>query len=117
LESLHGQPKRGPSVIARELELGLLIHEVIAEATDNEALQRVTSDVYQQLRLALWLEVAWINVGAMALAEHKAIVEAIVRRDAEAARTAAARHVRSSIENMAEVETIFAGRLSRPMER
>jgi|UPI0004B61B3C DNA-binding GntR family transcriptional regulator len=99
-----------PADTARELELGIYIHQVIAEATGNEALIKLTGQIYQQLRLALWLEVLWIDLKDSALSEHEAIVQAILARDSIAAGEAARRHVRSSIDNMSKVKEIYAFR-------
>ncbi|NKF32657.1 FCD domain-containing protein, partial [Pseudomonas sp. BGM005] len=52
---LKDTTNKTPSDAARNLDLGLYIHRVIVESTRNEALVRVTDQVYQQLRLALWL--------------------------------------------------------------
>lgn len=104
---LRKTKKSRPVDVARELQLGIRIHIVIAESTRNLALIRMSEQIYQQLQLALWLEVLWIDLPDNGLAEHKAIADAILARDAIAARKAARRHVRSSLENMAKVEEIY----------
>ena len=99
-----------PSDQARNLELGLYIHKVIAEASRNEALVRISDQIYQQLQLALWLEVLWIDLGDSDLAEHRAIADAVCARDPEAAAAAARAHVRSSLVNMTKLAEVMKHR-------
>ncbi|MGI3213264.1 GntR family transcriptional regulator [Roseovarius tibetensis] len=89
IEALDLVHERTPDVYARELELGLKVHEVILNMTRNEALQEITQRVYDQLRLALWVEVRWIEQWKLAVEEHRAIVAAVTARDARAAVVAA----------------------------
>lgn len=100
IDALDRAHARTPDVYARELELGLKVHEVILVATRNAALIDITRRVYDQLRLALWAEVRWIDQWTMAVAEHRAIVDAMLDRDAARAVEAARAHVRSSRRNM-----------------
>lgn len=92
--------------MARRLELGLEIHRVVVKATGNEALLRATDQIYQQLRLALWMEVLWVELGDSDYEEHRAIAEAIGARDREAAARAAAFHVQSSLENLVRLNEV-----------
>jgi DNA-binding GntR family transcriptional regulator len=110
--ALRKSRKSSPADIARELELGIKIHIVIAASTRNQALMKMSEQVYQQLQLALWLEVLWVDLPDNGLAEHKAIANAILARDAVAAAKAARNHVRSSLENMAKVQEIYQHRRS-----
>lgn len=105
--------ERTPEVYARELELGLEVHEVILSATHNASLIEITRRVYDQLRLALWVEVRWIDQWTMAVAEHRAIVEALLDRDAPRAVAAARAHVRSSWDNMQMIREVSELRRSR----
>ncbi|AUX78621.1 GntR family transcriptional regulator [Sinorhizobium fredii] len=99
-----------PSDAARNLDLGLYIHRVILEAARNDALTRLSEQVYQQLRLALWLEVLWVDLEHTDLDEHRAIADAICARDPEAAEAAARAHVQSSLKNMSKLQRIWAHR-------
>ncbi len=110
LVDLHHSGDATPSNAARSLDLGLYIHKVIAAATRNEPLVRLTDQIYQQLQLALWLEVLWVDLGGSDLAEHRAIADAICARDAGAAVKAARAHVRSSLENMSKIQQVFEHR-------
>ncbi|MBY6263407.1 GntR family transcriptional regulator [Azospirillum sp. 412522] len=92
---------------ARVLELGLRIHTVIAEITRNDVLIRVTEQIYEQLQLALLLEVLWIDLKDSGLEEHQAIANAIRARDRVAAAEAARLHVQQSLENMAKVQELL----------
>ncbi|MEJ2123010.1 MAG: gamma-glutamyltransferase, partial [Alphaproteobacteria bacterium] len=74
IEALDSAHTRSPETYAKELELGLKVHEVIAEATGNGPLIEIIRRVYDQLRVALWLEVLWIDVWKDAIEEHRAIV-------------------------------------------
>ncbi|WP_049735456.1 GntR family transcriptional regulator [Rhizobium ecuadorense] len=107
---LKDTTNKTPSDAARNLDLGLYIHRVIVESTRNEALVRVTDQVYQQLRLALWLEVLWVDLEHTDLDEHRAIADAICARDREAAAAAARAHVQSSLKNMSKLQRIWAHR-------
>jgi DNA-binding FadR family transcriptional regulator len=108
--ALHATKKLKPADAAADLELGLEIHEVIARASRNEPLIRVSAQVYQRLRLALWLEVLWVDWEDVGLDEHRAIADAILARDPAAAAAAARRHVQSSLANMAKVQAIYEHR-------
>jgi DNA-binding GntR family transcriptional regulator len=96
-----------PIDVARDLELGIKIHKVIAEATRNLALIKMTEQVYQQLQLALWLEVLWVDMEDTGLDEHRAIAQAIFARDGNAAAKAARRHVQSSLQNMQKLHEVY----------
>lgn len=104
---LRKQKKSRPVDIAHDLQLGIQIHLVIAESTRNLALIKMSEQVYQQLQLALWLEVLWVDLPDNGMAEHKAIADAIIARDSVAAAKAARRHVRSSLDNMSKVDEIY----------
>jgi DNA-binding GntR family transcriptional regulator len=104
---IHKPKKTRPVDVARDLELGIKIHKVIAEATRNVALIKMTEQVYQQLQLALWLEVLWVDLEDTGLDEHRAIADAIYARDGVAAAKAARRHVRSSLQNMTKVQEVY----------
>ncbi|MGX0878577.1 DNA-binding GntR family transcriptional regulator [Roseovarius sp. MBR-154] len=106
IEALDRVHERTPEVYARELELGLKVHEVILDMTRNPALREITQRVYDQLRLALWVEVRWIDQWKMAVEEHRTIVTAVMARDAPAAVAAARAHIRSSRQNMQIIRQI-----------
>lgn len=107
MAELHKSKKTTPADVARDLELGIRIHKVIVESTRNIALIKMTEQVYQQLQLALWLEVLWVDIEDTGLNEHRAIADAIYARDGAAAAKAARRHVRSSLQNMTKVQEIY----------
>ncbi len=114
MRALASTRKAKPSDAAADLELGLEIHEVIAQAARNEPLIRLCGQVYQKLRMALWLEVLWVDWQDVGLSEHEAIADAILARDPEAAGRAARTHVRSSLRNMATVRAIYEQRRRNP---
>jgi DNA-binding GntR family transcriptional regulator len=107
IETLDSAHTRSPETYAKELALGLKIHEVILEATGNGPLIEITQRVYDQLRVALWLEVLWIDVWKDAVEEHRAIVDALLTRDGKRAAEAARRHVRSTRENMNIIKDVY----------
>ncbi len=113
IDELDRAHERTPDVYARELELGLEVHEVILAATHNAPLIEITQRVYDQLRLALWVEVRWIDQWTMAVTEHRDIVEAMLARDAPRAVKAARAHVRSSRRNMQMIREVSAHRRDR----
>ena len=98
---------------ARELELGLKVHEVIVSATRNPALQDMTRRLYEQLRVALWLEVLWVDSWDDAVEQHREIIEAVLARDVPRAVEAAREHIRDSLRNMARVERLYEERRQR----
>jgi len=106
IEALATRTQRDAETYARELELGLLVHEMILEITGNRALSEFSERVYDQLRLALWLEVRWIDVSADTVTEHRAIIDALIARDPVAAAQAARAHVRSSRDNMQTLKKV-----------
>lgn len=112
MERLDQTAKTTPVDAARQLELGLRIHRVIAEIARNAALSRVTDQIYQQLQMALLLELMWVDLGDLALAEHRRIADSICARDVPGAIAAACAHVRSSIENLEKILTIYTLRRS-----
>jgi DNA-binding GntR family transcriptional regulator len=103
-----------PVDVARDLELGIKIHKVIAEATRNAALINVTEQIYQRLQLALWLEVLWVDFEDTGLDEHKAIAQAIFARDGAAAAKAARKHVQGSLKNMDKLQEVYRYRSGLP---
>jgi len=107
IEALNAGHSRSPETYAKELELGLKIHEVILEITGNRPLTDATQRVYDQLRLALWLEVLWVDVREDSVEEHRAIVDALAAHDGKRAAEAARAHVRSSRENMTIIKDVY----------
>lgn len=77
-----------------------LFHTRIAEASDNSVLLRVVSDLFDERHNPLFEQLgshfenarSW----ATAIEEHKAVVDAIARQDAAAAREAMVRHLANS---------------------
>ena len=100
IERLNERDSRSVKDIAEELELGLRIHEVIAEATGNRYLVESLTRIYERLQLALWLEILWVDKWDNTLEEHRAIVDAVCRRDEAAAAAAARAHVKTSRDNI-----------------
>jgi DNA-binding GntR family transcriptional regulator len=96
-----------PVDLARDLELGIKIHKVIAEATRNSALIKTSEQIYQRLQLALWLEMLWVDFEDTGLEEHQAIAEAIFARDGAAAAKAARKHVQGSLNNMNKLQEVY----------
>jgi DNA-binding GntR family transcriptional regulator len=113
IEELNLAKSRAPEHIARELELGLKIHEVIVAATGNRVLEDMNRRVYEHLQLALWLEVLWIDLSGEAVEEHRAIVDAVLARDGKRACEAARRHVRCSLNNMSTIQNVYLHRGAR----
>lgn len=113
IEGSGRRPNSRSPDTARQLELGLEVHEVIVAATRNPALQEMTRRLYEQLRVALWLEVLWIDSWTEAVEQHREIVEAVIARDVARAVEAAREHVRDSLRNMARIERLYEERRQR----
>lgn len=116
MERLRDSARNVPADAARSLELGLGIHTIIAEAARNEPLLQMIDQIYQQLRLALRLEVLWVDFGGSDFTEHQAIADAVCNRNRTAAAAAARAHVQASLRNMTKVQDVFhhRRRLVRP---
>ena len=112
IEGVDRQDRASPDT-ARQLELGLKVHEVIVAITRNPALQDMTRRLYEQLRVALWLEVLWIDSWDDAVEQHREIIEAVVARDVPRAVEAAREHIRDSLRNMARIERLYEERRQR----
>lgn len=110
MEELNQTDANGAVDAARDLELGLQIHKVIAQSTRNNALIRIAEQVYEQLQLALSLELLWIDIGDTGLKEHQAIANALYKRDSLAASQAASAHVKSSLSSMTRIREILKHR-------
>lgn len=79
-----------------------LFHTRIAEASDNSVLLRVVSELFDERHNPLFEQLGshFENARSWAIAidEHKAVVDAIARQDAVAAREAMVRHLANSHE-------------------
>jgi DNA-binding GntR family transcriptional regulator len=116
MAEIEGTGRRSNSTspdVDRQLALGLKVHEVIVAATQNPPLQEMTRRLYEQLRVALWLEVLWIDSWTEAVEQHREIVEAVAARDVARAVGAAREHVRDSLRNMARIERLYEERRQR----
>ncbi|MFH1558847.1 MAG: GntR family transcriptional regulator [Pseudomonadota bacterium] len=114
MEALRDRGQDKSASPSQDLDLGLQIHKVIAAATRNDALIRATDQIYQQLQMALWLEVLLVDFEDSDLAEHKAIANAILARNAPAAAEAARDHVQGSLRNMTKVQEMLRRRQMVP---
>ena len=108
MEALAAAASTEPVEAVKQLELGLLIHRVIAEATRNAALIRFIDQIYEQLQVALLLEIVWVELSDLAITEHTAIAEAIYARDPVRAAAAARAHIQSSLENLRKIQKVYA---------
>jgi DNA-binding GntR family transcriptional regulator len=117
IEALDLAHTRTPETYAKELELGLKIHDVILDATGNGPLIEMTHRVYDQLRLALWLEVLWIDGWKDGIEEHREIVDAVVARDSRRAVDAARTHIRNIRKNMTTIRDVWEYRRRIGSER
>ena len=108
METLTATASTQPVEAVKQLELGLLIHRVIAEATRNVALIRFIDQIYEQLQVALLLEIVWVELSDLAITEHTAIAEAIYARDPVRAAAAARAHVQSSLDNLRRIQKVYA---------
>lgn len=106
IEDLDQNHPQTPESYARELDLGLRVHQIILEIADNPPLMDVSEQIYAQLRLALWAEVRWIEQWKQAVEEHREIISAVLERDTSRAVEAARAHIRSSRDSMAMIEQI-----------
>jgi len=85
-------------------ELDVAFHLAIAQAGHSELLLRLSGDLHNQLSESRGAVFALRTRATESAAEHATIVDAIARRDGEAARAAVARHiatVRELVESIA----------------
>lgn len=106
IEELDRAHPQTPESYARELDLGLRVHQIILDIAGNAPLADVSEQIYAQLRLALWAEVRWIEQWKLAVAEHREIISAVLARDKPRAVEAARAHVRSSRESVVMIDQI-----------
>ncbi len=96
-----------------------LFHLRIAQASDNSVLLRVVGELYDErhnpLHARLGSHFETPDSWAAAIAEHRAIVEAIARRAPQSARAAMARHLARSHDRLTARWPAEAGR--RPRSR
>ncbi|HZD09878.1 MAG TPA: FCD domain-containing protein, partial [Candidatus Binatia bacterium] len=86
-----------------ELQLGLQLHRIIAEATGNALLYDVISRILDKFQHFIWLELLWLDEWDIARKEHAEIVEAICSGQSERAADLARRHVRGSRDNILRI--------------
>jgi len=87
------QPEQQPSVIARRYSPDLGFEALIGAATHNPYLQRMQSYVHQTYA-EVWRQIGFIPRPAdERLADHRQILDALLRRDPRAARRAMTRHL------------------------
>lgn len=95
LETILGAHKEAieASDIAAHMEADARFHETIREASGNHELVRMLSGIATQVRLGMITTT--VTAGPRnALADHRAILDAIVARDAERAEIVARAHIR-----------------------
>lgn len=102
-EALAENLERDMESLAEELQLGLDIHRVIAEATGNALLQETLSRILDKFQHFIWIELLWLNEWSVAREEHAAIVDAICVGDGARAAELARRHVRGSRDNILQL--------------
>ena len=76
-------------------------HLELVRLAGNPLLVLATENALTRLARTRWLEVRTAESRRLALAEHRAIVEAVQRRDADAAEAAAVAHIRKTGERLA----------------
>jgi DNA-binding GntR family transcriptional regulator len=98
LAAFERQPKPTANELREEVELGLRIHEVIADACGNRFVRDALLQTYDRLRLLTWIDVLWFDQWSVTRKEHRDLVDAVCAGDERRAARIAARHVNRSRE-------------------
>jgi DNA-binding GntR family transcriptional regulator len=98
LALLERQPRPTAGELREEVEVGLRIHEVIAEEAGNRFVRDALLQTYDRLRLLTWIDVLWFDKWSVTRKEHRDLVDAVCAGDERRAARIAARHVHRSRE-------------------
>lgn len=99
-ERLAGLPDRSRNDMFQELQIGMDIHRVIAEASGNEMLRDLLNGILDKCQHYVWMELLWLDEWRIARDEHSAIVEAICAGEAKRAGELARQHIHGSRNNI-----------------
>lgn len=98
LSEFHVQ--RGNGDTAQVSELDGKFHQVLYEASDSRILEHVLSDFHKYVQMARKLSVKKKERAERSIAEHRDILEAIKRKDADRAERLANQHIMNVMENL-----------------
>jgi DNA-binding GntR family transcriptional regulator len=99
-ERLASLPDRSRNDMFQELQIGMDIHRVIAEASGNEMLRDLLNGILDKCQHYVWMELLWLDEWRIARDEHCAIVEAICAGEAKRAGELARQHIHGSRNNI-----------------
>lgn len=99
LSEFHLQ-KKGEGKVAQVSELDGRFHRVLYEASDSRILEHVLSDFHKYVKMARTLSVGAKDRAEKSIKEHREILEAIKRKDADMAEELANRHIINVMENL-----------------
>ncbi len=92
-----------PKDHAKAVKLDLEIHELIARAGGNNSLHQAISNVLDKVMCFISVEIGDKKSLAAAHSEHRALLKAIKKRDAEGAADLLRAHIESAQENLLKV--------------
>ena len=75
-------------------------HKVLYEASDSRVLEHVLSDFHKYVKMARRLSVGFEGRAEKSVEEHRQILEAIKRKDADMAEELANRHIMNAMANL-----------------
>jgi DNA-binding GntR family transcriptional regulator len=99
-ESMAARDNRSMTDMIQEMRLGLEIHRIIAEVSDNRLLHENICGFLDKFQHFIWIELLWLDEWAAARNEHDGIVAAICAGEGQQAAALARQHVRVSKENI-----------------
>ncbi|MCI9271170.1 MAG: GntR family transcriptional regulator [Dorea sp.] len=81
-------------------ELDGKFHQVLYEASDSRILEHVLKDFHKYVKMSRQLSVGTSDRAEQSIAEHKGILEAIKRKDAQLAEKLADEHIMNVMKNL-----------------
>lgn len=117
-DALDVVPERSLHHNLQEMQIGLRLHHVIAELSGNAVLAETVNGILDQCQIYIWMDLTRFDHWNDARAEHRALVDAICKGDAEQAQAIVRHHIEDTARNVAALLTrrkdIWAATLPRP---
>lgn len=92
--------KKGSAKAEQVSELDGAFHEIMYKASNSRILEHVLSDFHKYVKMARTISVGANNRAEKSIAEHKEILEAMKKRDADLAERLANEHIMEVMENL-----------------
>lgn len=100
LEAVIAEVSAAPRTAEDRWALGWRLHRSLAQLSGNRVLEELLEQVLRRIERVRFMEILSDPSGERAREEHRRILEAVIRRDVEAAEAAVRAHVRASRERV-----------------